>query len=364
MINYRFIKTQKKLQELCKELENEKVLAIDLECENNLHHYGSYISIIQISNINKNWVVDVLELKKIEPLKEILENPDIIKIFHDVSFDLRILKYELNIKPKNVFDTQLAALLIGEKNVGLASLLEKFFSIKKESKFQMADWTIRPINPDMISYAVKDTAYLIKLKNLLEKKLEELERSSWLKDELKFLEKKDYEYKDLGFEDIKGVSKLNSKEKLFAQKIYEEREVLAKKTDKPAYKIISNKKIIELVLNPPKTKEEFLQIKGIHPAIKGKLPYIYKDVQKTIIKEESKQKKERKNYSEEQKQQLLDLENARVELGKKLGIEPYLIMTKEQVHETVRRKNYEILREWQKQLIKDFNKINENSINF
>jgi ribonuclease D len=357
MVNYRFIKTQQKLQELCEELEKEKVLAIDLECENNLHHYGSYISIIQISNEDKNWVVDVLELKKIEPLKKIFENQSIVKIFHDVSFDLRILKHELNIEPKNLFDTQIAALLIGEKNVGLAALLEKFFSIVKESKFQMADWTIRPINPDMISYAVKDTAFLIKLKNLLEQKLEELGRTSWLKEELGFLEQKSYDYRELGFEDMKGVSKLNGKEKLFAQKLYEEREFLAKKTDKPSYKIISNRKIIELAENPPKTKEESQEIKGIHPAIKGKSFYIYKDVQKTPVKEESREKRERKNYSEEQKQQLQELEDARVKVGKQLGIEPYLIMSKEQVHEIVRRKNYETLRKWQRQLIQKETKL-------
>lgn len=348
---YKYIKNQQKLREVCEELIKKEVLAIDLECENNLHHYGSYISIIQISTETKNFVVDVLELKKIEPLKKLLEDPEIIKIFHDVSFDLRILKHELDIEPKNLFDTQLAALLIGEKNVGLASLLEKFFSVKKESKFQMADWTIRPINPEMMSYAVKDTVYLIKLKELLEQEIKKLRREDWLREELKFLEKKNYDYKDLGFEDMKGVSKLNAKEKLFAQRIYEMREELAKKTDKPAYRIISNKKIIELATNPPRNREEWSTLKGMHPAIKGKAQYIYKDVQRTTLKEEPKERRERKNYSEEQKQEIQKLEDARVKIGKELGIEPYLILSKEQLHDIVRHKSYDVLREWQKKLI-------------
>lgn len=356
-MNYRFIKTQTKLRELCEELEQEQVIAIDIECENNLHYYGSYISIIQISAGNKNWVVDVIELKEIEPLKKILENEKIQKIFHDVSFDLRILKHEFDVNAKNLFDTQIAALLIGERNVGLGSLLEKFFSVKKESKFQMADWTRRPINPDMISYAVKDTAYLIKLKNLIEEKIKELGREEWLREELEHLEEKDYEYRELIFEDMRGVSKLNAREKIFAQKLYDARDAIAKKSNKPVHRIMPNKKIIELAQNPPKTKEEWTKLKGMHPAIKGKAPSIYMESKKIPIKQEKQEKQERKNYTEEQKTQLQELEDVRVKIGQELGIEPYLVMSKEQVHETVRQKNYETLRAWQKKLIQKETKL-------
>ncbi len=355
MVIYRFIKTQQKLKALCEELEKHEVIAIDLECENNLHHYGSYVSIIQVSAGKKNWVVDVLELKEINPLKRILENKDITKIFHDVSFDLRILKSELGIEPKNLFDTQIAALLIGEKNVGLASLLEKYFNVKKESKFQMADWTKRPINPDMISYAVKDTAYLIKLKDLLEQKIKELGREEWLRQELEHLEEKDYEQKDFTHEDIKGITKLEPRQKKFAELIYAEREKIARQKDKPVHRITSNKKIIELAQNFP--IKEIDKIKAVHPAMKQKIRNIHEEARNTKIKTEQKTKKERKTYTETQKRQLQELEDARVKVGNKLGIEPYLVMSKEQVHETVRNKNYETLRQWQRELIQKETKL-------
>lgn len=357
MVKYRFIKTQQKLKELCEELEKHDVIAIDLECENNLHHYGSFISIIQISAGQKNWVVDIIELKEIKTLKEVLENEKITKIFHDVSFDFRILKSELGIEPKNLFDTQIAALLIGEKNVGLASLLEKYFSAKKESKFQMADWTKRPINPDMISYAVKDTAYLIPLKDLIEKKIKELGREEWLRQELEHLEEKDYDQKELTFEDMKGVSKLEPRQKIFAELIYDTREEIAKKTNKPVHRIMPNKKIIDLVTNPPKKQEDWKKLKGMHHAIKDKLQNLYYKAKKEKIIQEPKIKRERKNYTETQKQQLQELEDTRVKIGTQLGIEPYLIMSKDQVHETVRQKNYKTLRPWQKELIQKETKL-------
>jgi len=351
MIKYKYIDNKQDLKNMCEELEKCEVIAIDLECENNLHHYGSYISIIQITANKKNWVVDVIRLKEIGKLKDIFENKKIQKIFHDVSFDLRILKYEFKVNAKNLYDTQIAALLIGEKNVGLGSLLEKFFLIKKESKFQMADWTIRPINPEMMAYAVKDTAYLIDLKNLIDTKIKELQREEWLRQELEYLEEKNYEYKDLEFEDMKGTSKLLPHEKIFAKKIYDYRETLAKQINKPVHRIMSNKIIIEIATNPPKTKEKWKQLKGIYPPLKAKLPTIYLNSKKIPIKEEPKERRERKNYTEEQKEQLQELESTRIKIGTKHKIEPYLILSKDQIHEVVRKKNYDSLRLWQKELI-------------
>jgi len=351
MIKYKYISNKQDLNEMCEELKQYKVLAIDLECENNLHHYGSYISLIQITASKKNWIVDIITLKELGLLKNIFEDKEIQKIFHDVSFDLRILNYEFKVNAKNLYDTQIAALLIGEKNVGLGSLLEKFFSIKKESKFQMADWTLRPINPEMMAYAVKDTAYLIELKKLIDAKIKELGREEWLRQELEHLEEKDYDYKDLGFEDMKGTSKLLPREKIFAKKMYEYRETLAKKINKPVHRIMPNKRIIDLATNPPKTKEEWKQLKGMHPAIRAKALVIYFESKKIPITEEPKEKRERKNYTEEQKIQLQELEDTRIKVGKKHEIEPYLVMSKEQVHEAVRKKNYDSLRLWQKELI-------------
>ena len=61
---YNYIDTNEKLDSVCQELESEKELGIDIECENNLHHYGAYISLIQISSLKKNYIIDILNLTK------------------------------------------------------------------------------------------------------------------------------------------------------------------------------------------------------------------------------------------------------------------------------------------------------------
>ena len=118
------IETEDKLREASKEWKDD--LGIDIECENNLHHYGVYISIIQVSSYDKDWVIDVMKLKDIQPVTRMLENPKIQKVFHDVGFDLRILHHQFKCRPRNIFDSQIAASLLGKTQVGLGSLLEEY----------------------------------------------------------------------------------------------------------------------------------------------------------------------------------------------------------------------------------------------
>ena len=101
--DFEYIENRDSLIRCCKKLKFEKEIGVDIECENNFHHYGVYISIIQLSTNTENFIVDVLKLKEISPLIEILENKDIIKIFHNVDFDFRILRKQFNCKRVAIF---------------------------------------------------------------------------------------------------------------------------------------------------------------------------------------------------------------------------------------------------------------------
>src|SRR3989344_6935139 len=136
MVDFTLIETLDALAAAAEVWEKEPEIAFDIECENNLHHYGTYITLFQVSTRNANWVVDVLALKMIDPLLHVLENPRVLKVLHDVSFDLRILHHQFQCRPQNLFDTQLAAMLLDKEKVGLGVLLEEYFHVKKESKYQ------------------------------------------------------------------------------------------------------------------------------------------------------------------------------------------------------------------------------------
>jgi len=220
MVKLNYLSTPEDLAVACKKLSRAKSLGIDLECENHLHRYGSYISLIQVSDETEDYIIDVLSLKEIGPLIDILRDSSIQKIFHDVGFDFRILIHQFGCHPKNVFDTQLAVQLLGSNDLGLASALENHFGIKKECKFQMADWTLRPLSEAMLEYASLDSRYLIRLRDKLAAELKKKGRLSWMEQECKNLETKEFEYKEGTYSDVKGYSAMTDKGRAILKRLF------------------------------------------------------------------------------------------------------------------------------------------------
>ncbi len=349
MVPFIFVDTKELLSEAVKQWGKAKELAIDLECENNLHYYGAYIALIQISNGENNWVIDVLKLKEIDPLIKILEDKEIMKIFHDISFDFRILADEFDCRPKNIFDTQIAALLLGKEDLGLGSLLEKYMQIKKERKYQMADWTKRPLTKEMLSYAVKDTLYLIKLKNILKKELEHKKRLSWAKEEFKFIEKIKFTYKEQDFLDVKGVKELNPKQLGIFKQLFSLRKKIAKLVDRPVHFVINNKRLKEFAIETPHWKK----VRSVHPIIRQSADMFKEAVQKGKEEPVVLVRKEKKRYTDKERGVFETLYDLQKKIAEKIKIRGHLIINKEQMGKIAFENDLDCLRGWQKDLLKE-----------
>ena len=347
---YTYINTNEQLIEICKELETETELGIDLECENNMHHYGSYISLIQISNKTKNYVVDILKLTEFTPLVKILEDKNIQKIFHGSDFDMRMLNSQLNCKPKNIFDTQVAALLLGKKDIGLGALIKEYFNVEKVKKFQKADWTRRPLTAEMLDYASGDTIYLVRLRDVLVKELKEKSRLEWAEEDFSLLEKKEWIYEEGTFNTVKGYSHLEPKEKAIFKRLYGLRNQLAKKVDRPVHFVINNKRLMEYTVDPPK---DWSRIRGVHPIIKREAQLFTLEVQKGSKERIEIEKRKIKKLSMKKKTQLELLEIFQVKLAEELEIMKYLIMNKEQMIAIVVSESLDCLKNWQKKLVEE-----------
>ncbi len=343
---FEYIDTKEKLIEACKELKQDQELAIDLECENNLHHYGAYISLIQISSKKKNYIVDVLILKELKPLIDVLEDPKILKVFHDVDFDFRMLNSQLNCHPKNIFDTQIATMLLGKDRLGLGDLLDEYFDIKKIKKFQMADWTKRPLNKEMLSYAIGDTTSLLKLKDVLKKELKD--RLSWAEEEFKAAEEKEWPYLQGGIEGIKGYSGLTDQQRAVAKRLYLLREKIAQKVDRPIHFIFNNKRLIEFSIKSP----QWNKLTGVHPIVRRMSQDFIEEIKKAKNEKIALPEKHRKKFSAEQKEKFELLSEVQEGLGKKFKIAKHLIMNKDQMIEIIVSGKLDCLKEWQKSLVK------------
>lgn len=354
---FTLIDDEDKLKKCVNELKKNNIIGIDIECENNLHHYGVRVAIIQISTEKINYIVDTIILKDISLLKEVFEDKSIKKIFHDVSFDLRMLKTEYDFNVKNIYDTQIASSFLGNTQIGLAELLQKYFNVHKEHKFQMADWSRRPLSKEHLSYAINDTKYLIQLSIILDKELEKMGRLSWVYEELKNLESKDWNYNQGTFFNIRGIKSLTDKERAIAYELYEVREKLAKKVNRPTHFIFSNKRMLEFSTKPLLKLEQWQKLNGVHPITKQRAKEF---LTATLIgknKELKIEKTLRKKYSQKQIELFTQINDAKDKISEKLNLAKHLIVNKEQAKEIALSNSLDCLSNWQKELIKKEIKI-------
>jgi ribonuclease D len=350
-MNCTYIKNKKKLEKAYNHLNKCKVIGVDIECENNFHHFGAYISLIQMSSLKKTFVIDVLFLKNIGYVLNILKNHYIEKIFHGCDFDLRMIYTEFNCRIKNIFDTQIAAQLLGFQETGLGSLLENFLDIHKKDRFQHADWTRRPLKKKMLDYAAKDSMYLIELSNILKQKLKQINRLSWAKQEAKYMIEKDNKLSQPVFWDFRGLSQLTDQERAVLRELYFLREKMAEKTNRPVHYIMNSKKLKNLSVNPVISVKKWKNMKGVHPVVKQKAEIFSNAVKKGLKKRIKLPDKKYKRYSPKQRKLFEKLDKLRKKISEKLEIEPFLIMSKDQIKEIVLSDSYESLRPWQKKLV-------------
>ena len=108
-------------------------------------------------------------------------------MLHDADYDLRLLHQDYGWHARNIFDTRIAAQLLGLTAFGLAALLDKYFGVRLDKKHQRADWSMRPLTPGMLDYAAQDTMYLLELRDRMRDALERAGRWEWAAEEFQRL---------------------------------------------------------------------------------------------------------------------------------------------------------------------------------
>ncbi len=163
--NSRVIETDEKLAAWLPKLRAAKWVALDTEADS-LHAYPEKVCLIQISIADGDRLVDPLAKINLDPLLEALNAHELI--MHGADYDLRLLRKHHEFTPSAIFDTMLAARLLGERQFGLSSLVEKFLGVKLDKGSQKADWARRPLTEKMEIYARNDTRHLKPLADKLE----------------------------------------------------------------------------------------------------------------------------------------------------------------------------------------------------
>jgi ribonuclease D len=246
-------------------VEQSGTVGVDTEGAS-FHRFVDRIYLLQMSTRELTAVLDPLTIGKPAALGRILESDTIEKVFHDADYDLRLLHQDYGWNTRRLFDTRVAAQLLGIRAFGLAALLERSFGLKLDKKHQRADWSMRPLPRDMLDYASQDTMYLLELRDLLAAELESAGRWSWAAEEFERLEGtrwEDPEGEDTGYMRIKGARDLDRRELAIFRELVRFRDGIARELDRATFRVAGNEALFAVVKERPQTVEALAAIKGV-----------------------------------------------------------------------------------------------------
>jgi ribonuclease D len=213
-------------------------------------------------------LVDPLAAKDLSPLAPVLANPAIRKIFHAADYDIRSLYRDFGMEIRGLFDTMIACQMLGEERVGLADVLGKYMNVTLDKRYQRADWSKRPLEEGMVRYAAEDTCYLHPLAEMLERRLRDMGRLSWAEEEFALLEQvRPSENNGPLFLRVKGAALLEGKQLAVLDQLLQWRDEEACRRDRPPFKIVGNKTLLDLARIIPGGLGETSNIEGFSPRL-------------------------------------------------------------------------------------------------
>jgi ribonuclease D len=266
MTNIQYINTPEQLAKLCEDIKNAPWLALDTEFLREKTYYSKFC-LLQIAT--PKWVVcvDPIALPELGMLFDAIYNPAIVKVFHSCHQDLEIF-YQLTGKvPGPIFDTQVAAPLLGyQDNPGYAMLVSSLLNVNLNKAHTRADWSRRPLSEEEIQYAADDVIYLCQIYQIMLQKLADLGRSDWLKHDFKELENPNtYQVSpEKAWLKIRGKNKLTGKQLSIVQALAQWRENTAQAEDRPKTWILRDELIFDMAKQQPETVTDLANIRGIN----------------------------------------------------------------------------------------------------
>ena len=264
-----YIRSDERLEALAVQLSGAALLAIDTEAAG-YHRYHDRICLFQVSTRTDTWVIDTLAVSDIAPLTPLLASDAVEVVLHDADYDLRLLARDYGVRVTHLFDTKLAAQILGEPQIGLASLLEKHLGVKLDKKHQRADWAQRPLPDDMIAYAAEDTKHLPRLRDVLRRLLEQTGRLHWAEEEFRIRVQVDAA--STGSDPdawlrLKNTRDLKPRHLAALRELHGWREATAAERDVAPFRVMANETLVEIARRLPERLDQLHGIPGLSEAL-------------------------------------------------------------------------------------------------
>jgi ribonuclease D len=260
------------LAALAERLSRGRAMALDSESDS-LHHHREKVCLVQIAGEDGEAVlVDPLALGDLSPLGPVLADPDIAKVLHGADYDVTTLKRDFGFAFSGLFDTMIAARMLGRPGIGLQAVARAELGVEISKDSQKDDWSVRPLSPRQEAYALADVRHLLALYGRLRAELEQKGRLEWVIEESAAVaalpaarREKDLE----GWRSLKGIRRLSPRALSVLRELWAWREARAEASDRPAFKVLGSEALVEIAEKEPRTRAALDAVRGVPRWLRG-----------------------------------------------------------------------------------------------
>ena len=281
-VSHDVVASEQRLADLIRQIEATDRVALDTEADS-LHSYREKLCLLQISvpvevipseveesrsahskiiprgpstslrlavSKQHDLIVDPLSNLDLKPLRHVLQSREIV--LHAADYDLRMLRRGLNFTAGRIFDTVVAARLLGIREFSLGALVKHFFGVELHKHSQKANWALRPLPPRMLKYALDDVHYLLPLAAKLEEELERVQRRDWFRQSCQRAIESAAAGRERTEDElwrIAGAGALDSHTGTVLRALWQWREAEAELADRPPFHILHNRELLEAAGN-------------------------------------------------------------------------------------------------------------------
>ena len=260
-----YIANQESFEAFLDRARSSSVLAIDTEFLREKTYYAK-LCLVQLATDDEVAIVDTFKIDDLSAMAAVLEDENVMKVFHAAGQDLEIIWHEVGCMPKPLFDTQVAAALLGHtQQIGYGALVHAVCGVQLKKIDSFTDWSRRPLSDSQLDYAVDDVVYLPRMYNRMRSELERLGRLHWLDPEFEEMSSSERFESDerQRYKRLKRVGQLSRRQLACAREVAAWRELTAQKRDVPRKWVITDEQIVEACKREARTIDELFMVRGM-----------------------------------------------------------------------------------------------------
>ncbi|HXO93317.1 MAG TPA: ribonuclease D [Candidatus Acidoferrum sp.] len=246
------IASEQQLADLIRQIQAADRVALDTEADS-LHSYREKLCLLQMSvpaaataSRDDDFIIDPLTNLDLQPLRHALEPREIV--LHAADYDLRMLRRGMNFTATKIFDTVIAARLLGIREFSLGALVQRFFRVELHKHSQKANWALRPLPPRMLKYALDDVHYLLPLAAKLEEELQRVQRRDWFRQSCERAIELAAASRARSEDElwrIAGAGALSPHAGAVLRTLWQWRDIEAEMADRPPFHILQNRELLK-----------------------------------------------------------------------------------------------------------------------